>query len=205
LFAIPLFGTAICVAALRKIAESDGTLAGRWAAAVGLALCVTSGAAALSHAQFTRYLYTEQSKRLGLQWVDLVRSGQWEEAFKLTVASVRPAAPPEPGAPPTTGESPFDKFVNSPLVRKLAAAGADSEVRFAGTLSFERRPYRQCAVRQQFNVVSRAPTQTAQGSNAPVNVALTLSRSRLPGESQLQWLISAYDDADVPTDSTPNL
>src|SRR5688572_8269686 len=42
--AIPLFGTALSLFALRRIAASEGALAGKWAATAGLALCVVSAA-----------------------------------------------------------------------------------------------------------------------------------------------------------------
>src|SRR5438874_2243110 len=42
LLAIPLFGIALSLVALRQIAASEGALAGRWAAITGLSLCVVS-------------------------------------------------------------------------------------------------------------------------------------------------------------------
>jgi hypothetical protein len=196
--AIPLFGTALSFVALQRIAASDGALAGKWAAATGLALCVASASVTLTHAQVTRFLHTRQAKELGNRWVQLLVSGQTEEAFNLTVQSTRPA-PPEPpanlpGAEPP--EPPYESFLKNSLVQALTAAGSDAVINFAGTTAYDPQPNHQCIVRQQFDVTPGAISPPVPRSDVKtVEAEITCQLSRLPGESELNWLIVGYRSA----------
>jgi hypothetical protein len=192
---IPLFGAALSLLALRRIADSDGGLAGRWAAAAGLALCVASAATAISYAEVTRYVRTRQATQLGYQWLGLLTSGKVQDAYQLTVDSTRPA-PPEPpanlpgSAPP---EPPFEQFVKNPLVTQLASTSGQADIRLIQTLAYEPQPPRQCIVQQQFRVVPGATATTdANSGSSPIEAILTLQCSRLPGESRLHWLVLGY-------------
>jgi hypothetical protein len=192
--AIPLFGMALSVFALRRIADSEGALAGRWAAATGLALCVASAAATLSHAQVTRFLHARQAKQLGLEWIRLLVAGKTEEAFSLTVQSTRQASP-EPMANLMGGgstEPPYERFVKNPLVQALTSAGEDADVQFFGTLEYEPMPRHECVVQQQFNVTPSS-TSASGATNPPVEAALNLQFSKFSGESHLRWLVLGYD------------
>jgi hypothetical protein len=192
---IPLFGTALSLVALRRIAVSEGALAGKWAAATGLALCIASAAAIVSYAQVTRFLHTSQARQLGQKWVELIVSGNTQEAFQLTVQSTRDDStdPPANFLAATPPEPPYEQFVKSPLVQALTSAGSGAEVRFAGTLAYDPQPNRQCIVQQQFDV-TRAVTSAAdaQTSADPVEAAVTLQLSRFRGESKLRWLVLGY-------------
>jgi hypothetical protein len=192
---IPLFGTAISLVALRRIAASDGGLAGQWAAAVGLALCMVSAAAATSHAQVTRYLRTQQAQQLGYEWLHLLVSDKLPDAYQLTVDSTRPE-PPEPpvnmpgSSPP---EPPFDRFVKNPLVEQLTSAGTEADIRLVQTLAYEPQPRRQCIVQQHFRVVPSSTEATGIPSAATtIEALLTFQCSQLPGESRLHWLVLGY-------------
>jgi hypothetical protein len=204
--AIPLFGTALSLVALRQIARSDGGLAGRWAAAAGLALSVASGAAATSHAQTTRYLHTRHASQLGYQWLGLLVSGHEEEAYKLTVESTR-SAPPEPpanlpGSAPS--EPPFDRFLNNSLVKGLASTGGQANIRLVQTLTYEPQPNRQCIVQQHYRVVASSAASGTPSGSPPIDAILTLQCSRLPGESRLHWMVLGYRLQDDQLASTQN-
>jgi hypothetical protein len=193
--AIPLFGTALSLVALRRIAASDGALAGKWAAATGLALCVASAAATISHAQATRFLHTRQAKQLGHQWVQLLVSGNTAEAFSLTVQSTRqePPEPPVnfPGGGPS--EPPYDQFIKHPLIQALTSAGSGANVQFSETLEYAPQPNHQCIVQQQFDVTPSSTSAAGSQSNVtPVEAVVTLQLSRFPGESRLRWLVLSY-------------
>jgi hypothetical protein len=207
--AIPLFGTAISLVALRRIAGSDGALAGKWAAATGLALCIASAAATISYAQFTRFLHSSQAKRLGQKWVQLLVSGNTQEAFNLTVQSTRQDSPEPAGNFLATGpqEPPYEQFVKNPLVQALTSAGSGAEVRFAGTRAYDPQPNHQCIVQQQFNVTPSSSSTSgtdAPSTVTPLEAAVTLQLSRFPGESQLRWLVLGHSWQNEMPEGAPN-
>jgi hypothetical protein len=196
LFAIPLFGIGVALVTLRRIDQSEGALAGRGAAVVGLALCVASLAATLAHAQMTRFLHVRQAEDFARQWMELVSGGKLEQAFNWTATGARPAPGPEPGAPEPK-ETPLESFMHNPVIEQLVATGAGAEVRLAETASYEPLSGDQCIVRQRFIVVpagTREGTATPTGSGGPVEALLTIQRSRMPGETRLQWLVANYQD-----------
>ncbi len=95
LLAIPLFGIAVALLALRRIAVSEGTLAGRWAAIVGLALCIASAVGPFSHSFAQRTIRSNQAAEFGRSWIAMVTSGDSKQAFRLTVDGSRPQPPLE--------------------------------------------------------------------------------------------------------------
>lgn len=191
LMVIPLFGAVISLVAIRRIDTSDGALAGRWAATAGLLLCVASGTAVVSRNLATRYARTRQAEVFGRDWIELLLTGDKEKAFRMTVDASRRAPPvPNPGLPTPT-KTPWELFLESPVVTQLADAGADSDIQFVDTLRYEQHPIRQFIIQQKFLVVLR---NTAAATHAhPIEVLLTLQRSRLNRESQQRWLVSNFE------------
>ncbi len=118
--AIPLFGIAVSLLALRRIAISGGVLAGRWAALAGLMLCVAFAVIPFSRDVVERSIRTHQAEEFGRRWIDLLASGKLEQAFHLTVDGTRPAPKPEPGAPPPK-TTPYQDFLNQPIIKELHA------------------------------------------------------------------------------------
>lgn len=195
---IPLFGTALSLVALRRIAASEGALAGRWAASLGLALCLIAGLAAFSQTQATRYLAARQARQLGQHWLGLLCSGDVEQAFKLTIAGTRPEPRLSPDEPPPK-QSAFETFAQDAVVQALSTAGAGAEIHFVETVAFEPRSQRQVIVQQRFSVIPAAATATGtQASARPIDALLTLQRSHLPGEEQLRWLVAGYQPPSTP-------
>jgi hypothetical protein len=189
--AVPLFGAAVSIVALRRIELSDGALAGRWAATAGLALCVASGTAVLSRDLVTRYVRVRQAEGLAREWIELLVAGQAEKAFQLTVAANRrETAIPEPGMPDRT-ETPKELFISDPIVARLVAAGTDAAVQFAGTLRYEAQPHRQFMVEQEFLVTPA--TASDKPDRSPIEFAVTLQRSRVIGERHPRWLVRSHE------------
>ncbi len=196
--AIPLFGAAVSLVALRRIAASDGALAGQWAAAGGLMLCVAVGVAAISRDWTTRYLRSRQAASFGRDWIALLVAGHTEPAFRLTIDGARPAPPPEPGTPAPT-RNPYDAFLDHPQVKALQAAAADSAIRLDETLGYNAQPRGQFYVRQRFRIMPTAATQDdLPRRSEPVAVILGLQRSRFSGERQSRWLVSSVEDPQAP-------
>ena len=191
LLVIPLVGAAVSIFALRRIDTSDGALAGRWAATAALALCVFSGTAAVTRDLGTRYVRTRQAEKLGREWIELLLAGETEKAFQLSVAGNRREPPmPEPGMPAPTG-TPYELFLDDPVVSALTKAGAQSETQLAETLIYEPQPRRQFIIQQKFVIAPHA--QADKSHQHPIEVILTLQRSHLAGERQPRWLVRSYE------------
>jgi hypothetical protein len=197
LMVIPLLGAAFAIVALRRIEASDGGLAGRWAALAALVLCSATAVASISHDRVTRHLRSNQAEELARQWIGLLLAGQIEQAFQLTADGARPPAPPGPGEP-VPKETPFETFTKHAIVKALSTAGVASEVRFNGMSSYRRLPSQQLIVQQEFSIT---PAAVASEPGAPINVVLDLQRSRLAGETNLQWLVMSFQDRDAPTEA----
>jgi hypothetical protein len=194
LIVIPLVGAVVSLVALRRIATSEGTLVGRPAAMIGLVLCVLAGAATISRVQVTRYLHVRQAAEFARQWIELLTSGQLENAFKLTVPGSRPEPPSAPGEPPPV-QTPFEQFVNNTLVQRLTAGVTNADVRLAETVSYEPQSGKQCFVRQRFTIIPRSPAEgRGPAASEPIDALLTLQRSRLAGETLLRWRVAGYDE-----------
>src|SRR4051812_27213789 len=140
LLAIPLFGIAVSLVALRRIDVSGGVLAGRWAATIGLVLCVASAVLPVSHDLIQRAIRVHQAETFGRDWVAMVTSGNLKQAYLLTVEATRPVPPAEPNTPPKA--SPYEAFIAQPLIRAVQAAGPDAEIRIRDTVDYQAATYR---------------------------------------------------------------
>jgi hypothetical protein len=189
LMGIPILGAVLSVVAVRRIEASDGALVGRWAAMVGLVLCVVSGTAAISRDRVTQMIRTGQADEFAHEWIGLLLGGEADKAFRLTVDGNRPERPPEPGMPPPA-HSPKELFLQDPTVTRLAAAGAASEVHAVETVAYEPQPQGQFMVQKVFHVEPQRSADTADAG--AFDVLLTLQRSQLRGETQPRWLVSGY-------------
>lgn len=197
LMAIPFFGVAVSLIALRRIAMSDGVLAGRWAAIAGLVLCAVFAIAPFSRDLVLRSMRSHQAEDFGRQWLALVLSGRTEQAFRLTVDSTRPQPPPEPGETKSK-PTPYATFMALPAVKALAAAGAESDVRFDGTVGYDRPSSRQVFVRQQYEIIPHAAKSGANPSAPPIDVLLFVERTRLAPEGRSRWLVHSMELATAP-------
>jgi hypothetical protein len=186
LMGIPLLGIAISLLALRNIATSGGTLAGRGAAIAGLALCIASAVTPYSRDFIQRTIRGNQAAEAGQRWIALLTSGNTQEALRQTIDGSRPPRIAEPGAPPPT-ETPLERFMKEPVVKALTAIGANPEITLDETLEVNVASYRNVTVRQRYHVKSAA---------AAADVILTIQRGTLPGESMSRWLIGRYELAD---------
>ncbi len=193
LWAVPLFGVAVALVALRHIASSDGVLVGRVAAVVGLALCVGAMAAAATRTWSVEYLRTRQAAATGSRWIELLQTGRIPQAYGLTVG--------EGEAPSRRGRDgevepvvdPVAEFTAKPAVAALVSAGDQARVRFERNLSYEPGPSGLCTIEQRY-VVAPSGDQAGQ---PPIAIRLKLQRGYVSGEPQLQWLIRTceFDDS----------
>jgi hypothetical protein len=196
LMAIPIAGAAISVLALQRIAASNGALAGRWAAIVGLFLCVAIGIAPFTREYVIRAYREQQAKDFSQEWLKLVVEGKTEDAFRLTIDATRGPAPAPPGEK-ATPTNPYDTFLGLPLVKAMKAAGPDAEIRCVGTLKYDPRSFHQVFVRQKFEIVPRA----SNSDSKPFDVFLVTQRARLPSEGRSRWLMWTMDDGTKPDPS----
>jgi hypothetical protein len=198
LMLIPISGIAISVFALRRIAASDGALAGRWVAVAGLILCTSLAVAPLSREFVLRLLRSQQAQGFAASWLKLVVSGHAEEAFQLASDSMRGPGPPDPGKK-TPPANPYDTFLGSPLVKAMSAAGADANVHFVRTESYDPQSFPRVYVRQRFEITPAAAKSDAH----PVDVTLTMQRALAPKEGRSRWLVWAMEDGAKPAGASP--
>ncbi len=195
LLVFPLVGIALALLALRQIAVSDGLLAGRWAAIIGLVLSIASVVLPFSHYLALRTMRMNEAQAFGRRWVELVTAGKMEEAFQLTIDSTRPNAPPEPGAPPTP--APYQLFIDLPIIKELKSAGAGANIEVRETLEYKPENYRVMTIRQLYRV-----TAAAGAPSQPIDVVLTIVRGVLPRDNMSRWMISRYEPKTADDSST---
>ena len=189
LLAIPLFGILVSLIALRRIAVSGGVLAGSWAATIGLVLCVASAVLPISHDLIQRAIRVHQAETFGHDWVAMLTSGDLKQAFRLTLEANRPIPPAEPNAPPKP--SPYEAFIDQPVIKALQAAGAGAYIRIRDTVDYQAANSRSITVRQLYSV-SPASTGSAGASGQPTEFVLSVRRATLPRESMSRWLIESF-------------
>ena len=201
LLVIPLVGIAVSLVALRRIAVSEGVLAGRGAATVGLALCVASAVLPISHDLIQRAIRVRQAEMFGRSWVAMVTSGNTKQAFSLTADATRPMPPAEPNAPPKP--PPYEAFIDQPVIKALQAAGPDAEIRVGDTVEYRAATYRSITVRQLYEVSPASASPTGSGSQ-PIEFVLSLQRATLPRESMSRWLVTSCTFPKTEADSATN-
>jgi hypothetical protein len=189
LFGIPLIGIAVSALAIRRIDTSEGILAGRWAAVAGLALCIVSLASSFSRNTVGAHLRASQAEAFARDWLGLLAADRTEEAFRLTLEGAQPRPQvPEPGVP-APDKSPYQLFLERPVIRAIQAAGTGATIRLDETLSSRRLGSFHVIVEQEYSVVP-APSGDAQATS--VEIILTLQRARLTSEAGSRWLVSSY-------------
>jgi hypothetical protein len=201
---IPLVGMAIALVALRQIAVSGGTLAGRWAAMTGLALSTASLLAVLSYGQVMRYLYVQQADEFGRNWLATLQSGDTRRAFRLTSAGAQPEPPASDLGPPKT-KNPYDEFLDNPLIQRLTQVGAGGQIQLEDTYSYDTVGFGHCWVGQRFVAQPGAgKSKPAELPPESLRVDLRLQHSRLPGEGAPRWLVMSYEDTRTVAKSSAN-
>jgi hypothetical protein len=193
LMIIPAAGIVVSLIALRQIANSEGALAGRWVATLGLVLSVVFLCAPTARATAIRLLRTSQADSFARDWLSALVAGKTDYAFRLSSDSTHPPAPPEPGrtTPPPNA---FENFKGLPIVAALSAAGADADIRFVETTAFDPQGFQRVFVRERYDVVPKSGGADAK----PIEVSLTLLRSKLPSEGRARWMVWSIEDANKP-------
>ena len=193
LLVIPIAGIAISLFALVRIDASDGALAGRPAAVVGLVLSTAMVVAPTARGFVLEHLRTGQATEFATGWLNLVVSGETEHAFKLTTDSLRGPAPAEPGTKGEKPADPYDTFRSQEIIKQVSAAGPDAHVRLVEITGYDPQSFERVYVRELFEV---AP---AKSGAQPIKVAITLQHTRLAREGRSRWLVWTLDDGSKPS------
>jgi len=191
---LPLAGIMFSLIAMRRIAISERRLGGRWAATIGIALCVASGSCALARDAVSRQLRAGQAERFARAWLAQIASNQLEQAFKQTYDGSRPAAPREPGMPPTE-KSPYEAFINDPLIQKIGAAGKSATFELVDTLGYTPQTRSVVSVVQRFRITPAGDAAQSASTDA-FEADLTLLRSHY-GKEHKHWLMTRYESANA--------
>lgn len=189
LMAIPLFGIAVALVALRRISVSGGALAGQWPARIGLALCVASALVPVSHDMIQRTMRVNDAEKFGQKWIETVASGNLKEAFRLTIDGNKPIPAADSMGVPNRGPkvSPYESFTAQPVIQAIQAIGLNPVIRVRDTIDFQAKSARNISVNQSYSVASGATATNPSGQ--PLELLLTIQRATLPRESQSRWLI----------------
>jgi hypothetical protein len=190
LLVVPLAGAAAAVAALRQIAASDGALAGRRAAIIGLVLSVFCSFAVISHSLVSKHYRTAQAAEFGHQWLVHLVKGDTHLAFRWKNGGIVPTSEEQFGP---EGD-PYKNFVEMPEVQKLLSFGPNAQVDSGVNVKYEAMWGREWGFRERY-IIRPAASGAATSDSTPVPVLLTLRRVPLPGESQPTWFVSRIEFA----------
>lgn len=201
LFAIPLLGIILALAAIARVASSDGAMIGRGAALIGLALCVASVCGAFARTAVADRMLSQQAREVALQWVALLQAGGGEQAFALTVAHAQGPPPKPPVNMPDHDEAehedPLAHFLHEPIVAYLMGEGRTAQVQFDQDLVSAYESTGVFRIAQLYNVAGTNGTH-----NKPVStLRLTLQRTRSNKLAPVRWLISSFDGDGLPNGS----
>lgn len=190
LFVLPIAGIVLALLALRNIATSDGTLIGRTAALIGLALSIASICMTVARAKVSEEMLSQQARATAMEWIELLQAGNTDEAFEMT--SARRKSPPPPS--PLNAESsqpaskPIDEFRANPVMHFLVQHAQDADVHYVGDTAFEPGIRGAAMIAQEYDV---AASQEPDGKS-PTRIQLALERVRGPAGTPWQWLVSNY-------------
>jgi hypothetical protein len=194
LYAIPIAGITVALMSIRGISLSDGALIGRKAAIIGLVLSVASLSAAFMRTAMFQQLLSRQARVATLEWIELLRSGDAETAYKLTSAS-RQGSPPNAADPANAAEksTPLDTFRANPVAHFLLDHAEGVPVAFVRDTVFDPATPGNERIQQLYQVGVPAETNDA----ATTTLTVMLQRVRGSDSAPAQWLIAAYNSDDL--------
>jgi len=88
LWFVPLLGIVVSCLSLRQLAPLTGRI-GRKGVLLGLALSLFFGAIAPARTVTRSWLLTRESRRISVEWVELIRDGDLEQAHQWTLEATR--------------------------------------------------------------------------------------------------------------------
>lgn len=187
LWALPLLGAAVAVAALADISRPGAEKAGRAIALVGLALSIGFGAQAVTGRLVARRIMAARARVVAGVWLDSIRDGRLIDARGMVAPELLPAASPFE-APPSADaapESPESEFAALPVVARIIRCAGDGE------REMECREVQQPeGVRWQVRV--RLP-RCADGGSLDLDLDLDPRRQRGKSGGVEQWLVSRME------------
>jgi hypothetical protein len=190
LFVLPIAGIVLALLALRNIATSDGTLIGRTAALIGLALSIASICMTVARAKVSEEMLSQQARATAIEWIELLQAGKTDEAFEMTSARRKGPPPPSPLniESPQAVRKPIDEFRQNPVVHFLEQHAKDADVRYVGDVAFDPGFRGAAMIGQEYDVAaSQEPND-----KSPTRIQLALERIRGTAGTPWQWLLSNY-------------
>jgi hypothetical protein len=185
LLAVPFFGLAAAVIALRQISGSEGALTGRAVALGGLALSIASIATVYTRSELSEALLSRQARNVGTEWFARLQAGDVEGAFKLARDSLRATTPPpeDAAASQDAAPKPYEQFRAQPVVDFLLSHGDHAKVSYVRDVAPGAGPLANFRVVQEYTIDD-------QEHGSPISVALEMQRSKLDGE--LRWIVMSF-------------
>lgn len=196
LWLLPLMGVLMSAAALHAIRRSEGILAGRGIALIGLTLSLAMGAMVIAGQVARKNLTVAQGTPWAVKWCELLLEGRTEEALELE-------------QPPSTRRSfamleqyyqendaaqeRLAEFRAHPLVVLLTSAPDGSEIKIGKVRGVERRSTGELALVRYFEL---HPPQTDESDSTPVRFLLEVDKTPKRGAVARGWYVKAYQLAD---------
>lgn len=185
LWALPLLGVGLAVAALADVSREGAEKAGRAAALAGLALSVGFGAQAVTARFVARRIMADRARAVADAWLDAIRDGRLIDARGMVAPDMFPTATPFDAPPDAAAESPEQAFAALPVVARIIRCGGGGERRI------ECRELQQPeGVRWQVSV--RLPA-CADGGSLALELELDPRRQRGKAGAVEQWLVSKFE------------
>jgi hypothetical protein len=139
---VPVGGIVVSIVALRTIAQSDGQLAGRVPAIIGLALATFFLGFGLTRHLGRQSLLEQRAREMTDVWIGLLEEGKVQVAHQFRESpSQRLSAPQAIAERYATNQDAANQlktFVNSLGIKDIVARGKAADVRFEGVASATR-------------------------------------------------------------------
>lgn len=183
---LPVLAIGVCAVALGQIAKTPEYLTGRGMALVGMTLAVAVLCSYHVSGLLEKRLLSAQAEPYALEWIELVRNSQVEQAYQLTLdARSRAAieAAEKRGEPSTVISS--EEFASQSAVKALTQVGSAGKVRhrYDGALMRQKRGNLQLS--QMYDV------QSSDGQT--VEVALLMQRTAGREGAPAVWRVINVD------------
>jgi len=198
LLIVPLAGAGISLAALRRIAVSEGALVGRSIAILGLIFSVAWGIGVVSHGAVTRQLREPQAVAAARHWIQLLLHGDARTAYQITYGG----PPPDPDQAQDFGPegNPFDRFRKMAEVEALLGAGPDASIRDDGTVRYGAQGDGEFYVRRRFTVTPRSTSGVEPGVHSqPVGLLLQMHRTAPLRTYLKSWQVMPIEEDNAAT------
>jgi hypothetical protein len=181
---VPAAAIAFGVLALRAIQNQPDIITGRKTALAGMALATILLSSVIAHSFAHNQLVTANGQRYGVQWMKLLSSKRFAEAYQLRQSHQNR---------PSEGTNLIDLYMSGPIKefyesftredvpKRLSALGDDAVITFLSSTYITRESMTMDIVGLRYRVDAKS------GGSKPFVVELELAREFFPSTSEGRW------------------